>query len=197
MSDLKRLAKLRQYREGMDIGKYLTTELRQNWLAIEDALRRAGIIEPTPPQPPPPVDTTTIGKVVFSASVQGAFSAGVIPLTSSNSVISDGGNIISNNYYPIVAGKYLINFGHTWTCPINVATYSSSVTAFLSGGGALGSSSGSIVGLFNVASSITNHPKNSIIADLSPTSGINFSMSQSSGASSSNFNCYIVKIANL
>lgn len=42
MSDLKRLAKLRQTRKGTDLDKYSYEELRQNWMAIEDAFRRSG-----------------------------------------------------------------------------------------------------------------------------------------------------------
>lgn len=40
MSDLKQLSKLRQFRKGDDLDKYLGDALRQNWLAIEDAFRR-------------------------------------------------------------------------------------------------------------------------------------------------------------
>ena len=42
MSNLKRLAKLRQTRRGDNLDDYSLDELRQNWLAIEDGFRRSG-----------------------------------------------------------------------------------------------------------------------------------------------------------
>lgn len=194
MSDLKRLAKLRQYREGMDIGKYLTTELRQNWLAIEDALRRAGIIQTTNQ-----IITQSVsnGLATFASSSSGGFVAGVIPISSYDSVVIDGGVLSSNVYYPKVSGRYFVQWGYVYETDFTPTAKLANVLLKNS----LGVTIAYLISYDQTQAGIDHkmvvNPYKGFLVNLSPTTGIYFDSTIDPGITCSGFSCSVVKIADI
>jgi len=194
MSNLKRLVKLRQYRDGMDIGKYLTTELRQNWLAIEDALRRAGIIQTTNQ-----IITQSVsnGLTVFSSSSSSGFIAGVIPISSYDSVVVDGGVLSANVYYPKVSGRYFVQWGYVYETDFTPTAKLANVLLKNS----LAVTIASLISYDQTQAGINHkivlNPFKGVVVDLSPTIGIYFDSTIDPGITCSGFSCSVIKIADI
>lgn len=196
MSNLKRLAKLRQTRKGTDLNKYSFEELRQNWMAIEDAFRRTGkdftsvrdLISGLEEQISG-VETTaesSTGKVVFSGAVSGSFSLGNIVQTE-RSVIS--GTWSAGVYYPSVAGTYTVLMG----CRFLPAVPAGVVTNNLVASNTTPATLKSIPISIDTTVAGSRYLQNMFFASLSPTVGISFSNSGSANAIGADFYCQIIK----
>lgn len=113
---MKKLAKLRQFREGMDVEEYLSTELRQNWLAIEQALKAVGV------KISDVIDgdgktITAPGTIVFSASKIGTLSPGAISMTKDVDafVVDDAGTWNGFAFIPKEDAVYSVEIGFMGT----------------------------------------------------------------------------------
>lgn len=181
---IRRLAKLRQFRSGMDIEGYLTGELRQNWLAIEQAFRRVGVETSDD-------EVATVGTVVLLSSVP-TISSGTILITESNSVLNSG-TITSSVFYPDDEARYAIKWGFTGNVQNNASTSSATVSC-LNGLTSLGTAAVSL------ATSVASVPmvagnSNMVFYNLGPNSGVSFSLALVNIASASRFWCEIIKVS--
>lgn len=196
MSNLKRLAKLRQTRKGTNLDEYSLDELRQNWLAIEDAFRRTGndftsvrnLIDSLTAQIG---DVETIaessqGKVVFSSALSGSFPLGNI-IQTERSVVS--GNWSGGVYYPSESGTYTVLMG----CRMLPAAPSGTVTNNLVASNTTPSTLKSIPITIDTTVGGSRYLQIMFFASLGPTVGISFSNSGSASVIGADFYCQITK----
>jgi len=182
---IKRLAKLRQFRAGMNVEDYLVGELRQNWLAIEQTLKSLGAQISSDTSEAESEVISLPGSVVFMANRTASFGAGNITLANAYAIT---GTTNSVTFYPAESGTYYINFGVRIQHSIGI-THSYTITANSVSGGAIGtiaSSEGGGIGIYG--------PTNGVFANLSPTNGLYFTAA-TSGTTLTNFYCEVKKVS--
>lgn len=191
----KQLAKLREFRKGMDIEEYLLTEYRQLLRALQNQY-----VE---------VDSTESGDVVVNrgasilwGSNQSAISDGVIPLVNGGNVFFDSslGQITTNVFYPAVDGKYFIKFGYRHESNLTGGTGASNSTSI-----EVFDSSSTSIGLIDCrhitpsasASLDIRGASGGLFVDLSPSLGFYFNVARSGTGSPtvSKFYCELTKVS--
>ena len=184
---IKRLAKLRQFRKGMNTESYLIDELRQNWIAIEQAFQKIGVQTASSES-----ESIAPGTIVLSSAVP-TITAGTILMTEANSEFSTG-NLVSNVFYPQDTGLYTIKFG--FTASANSASASNATLSCKNGTITLENTVVSISP--NVGSiPITFGNTNMAFGNLGPNSGVSFSLALTNIASASRFWCEVIKVSDL
>jgi hypothetical protein len=183
---IKRLAKLRQFTQGMDVEKFLVSEFRQNMLAIEATIN--GRVATTSATDEPLINN---GYTIFWASEQTSTLSGVVSLSDSV-IATSAGSVVSNVFYPSMTGTYFVKFGFSSNLVTNL-TNSATLSCFFSDNSLAGIARMEFCA--NFSSPIgESSAVNGIFMDLSGVLGVYFSVS-SSNITSNRFFCEISKVS--
>jgi hypothetical protein len=188
---IDQLAKLRQFKPGMDPSAFLSTEFRQIVRALEQAY-----IE-TDGEPPFTIDQ---GTTVLWAHQEAALSDGLVSLSTISAIPNESGQITTNVFFPAEEGRYFIRFGYKHASTVSTATpvpftkiecFTSDLTLLCDAFFA------AVVVAPSTASSAHAYPENCVFADLSPTVGVFFDVSRNGAGSPiiTKFHCEITKIS--
>lgn len=171
----KELAKLREFRSGMDVEKYLSGEFKQVLRALQNQFVDV----------PDGDDIYSMSGIISNlyAINTSSFSAGVVSL--SNRVLNSG-TVTSNVFYPPVNGKYWIEFG-TNVIPTVAGSFVGNLILKYSDGTTVVTYPGSV----NLTRA---YPSGRIFVDLTISRGVYFETTGDASLIFANFYCEIKKI---
>lgn len=179
---VKLLAKLREFKTGMDLEKFMTDEFRQNMrsidIFIESITKR--FYDPT-------LVYGFINKIIENGS-------DYFPINDLNSLIREG-SVKENFFYPNSKGRYWIE-ANASVKNSGVATGSAQVDAIYSDTKLISSIPGSQIYYSIALSAVVNFPSSiGFFADLSPSVGIGFKGASSAlNLTISNLKFKIIKV---
>lgn len=193
----KQLAKLREFRKGMDIEEYLLTEYRQllralqnQYVEVDDSVEAGDIV-------------VNRGASILWGSNQAALSNGVIPIVNGGNVTFDAtlGSISANIFFPAVQGMYFIKFGFRHSSAFTVSggnPNTTTITALDSTNASIGTADGYDYPPFSDATKLgVSYPKNGLFYELGPSLGLYFNVSRSGAGSPTltKFYCELTKVS--
>lgn len=182
---MKKLAKLRQFRSGMDAISYLETELRQNWLAIEQTFKSLGAQISSTDSTVEEEESAEVG-TIFYATRQATIPAGVINI-SSNVIVE--GTVLTNVFRPLEDGQFFIEISAQ--CQTTAATVGNyTITAFDTNSVSLGTINGG-----TPTTQVLTGPTNGFFANLGPGLGVFFQSAQAGTITVRNFYCKITRVS--
>ena len=174
------LAKLREYRKGMDVQDYLQTEFRQvlrslQNLYVDDDTSSDGTSE-----------VEMIGIPCLYAQNKPSFNLGVVSLADN---VLKSGTVAGGVYTPKTSGKYWVEFG----CEF-VAGTSGTVSNNLIAKYASGVSAHTLLTAVDTTIGGPKYPIGACFMDLTPSNGVYFEMTGNANTIGFNFHLKITKV---
>lgn len=174
----KELAKLREFKSGSDVDKYLSTEFKQVLRALQNQYIDIDDGDILP-------DLSRIGSDLYAINQVGS-DPGIVNI--SNRVLKHG-KVTSNVFFPKDSGKFWVEFGIS-VIPSAPGSFSSSITAKYSDG----TTALKLPHSINISNGTRFYPSGRTFMDLTPIKGVYFETEGDASLVFTNFYCEIKKI---